>query len=63
MSTANVAIFPMQDLLGLGGTARMNTPGSATGNWQWRLRATELDERVATRLRWLCELIDRAHGR
>jgi 4-alpha-glucanotransferase len=35
-SVANIAIFPMQDVLGLDGSSRMNTPGSPTGNWQWR---------------------------
>jgi 4-alpha-glucanotransferase len=35
-SRAEVAIFPFQDLLGLGSTARMNTPGTVTGNWTWR---------------------------
>ena len=35
-STAEIAIIPMQDLLGLGNEARMNIPGSATGNWKWR---------------------------
>ena len=35
-SVANIAIVPMQDVLGLDGTHRMNLPGSATGNWRWR---------------------------
>jgi len=30
-------IIPLQDLLGLGAEARMNIPGTALGNWQWRL--------------------------
>lgn len=30
-------IFPLQDILGLGSDARMNVPGTALGNWQWRL--------------------------
>lgn len=36
-SAAGLAIFPMQDLLGLGSEARMNTPGTIGGNWSWRL--------------------------
>ncbi|MBI2354960.1 MAG: 4-alpha-glucanotransferase [Deltaproteobacteria bacterium] len=36
MSVANTAIVPFQDLLGLPGEARMNTPGTAFGNWEWR---------------------------
>ena len=36
-SRARLAIVPLQDVLGLGSEARMNTPGTATGNWSWRL--------------------------
>lgn len=35
-STAKLAIVPMQDILRLGTEARMNIPGTATGNWGWR---------------------------
>lgn len=35
-SVADMAIFPMQDVLGLGNEARMNMPGNALGNWSWR---------------------------
>jgi 4-alpha-glucanotransferase len=35
-SPANLVIFPMQDVLGLGGESRMNFPGHPTGNWEWR---------------------------
>ena len=37
-STARGAGAPMQDVLGLGSGARLNTPGRAEGNWGWRLR-------------------------
>lgn len=36
-SVAQISIIPMQDLLGLDSSARMNTPGTTKGNWQWRL--------------------------
>ena len=36
-SPARVAMVQMQDVLGLGSEARMNTPGSSTGAWKWRL--------------------------
>ncbi|HPQ39208.1 MAG TPA: 4-alpha-glucanotransferase [bacterium] len=36
-SVADWAVAPVQDLLNLGAEARMNTPGTALGNWQWRL--------------------------
>ena len=35
-SPTRVAVFPFQDLLGLGTEARMNTPSTVTGNWTWR---------------------------
>ena len=35
-SNADMAIIPMQDILGLDTTHRMNTPGTIVGNWQWR---------------------------
>lgn len=37
-SRAGAAVFPLQDLLGLGPEARMNTPSTVTGNWTWRFR-------------------------
>jgi 4-alpha-glucanotransferase len=45
---ANIAIIPMQDILGLDATHRMNVPGTTAGNWQWRfdwdaLNATHID--------------------
>jgi 4-alpha-glucanotransferase len=36
MSGARLVIYPMQDVLGLDGTQRMNVPGVASGNWGWR---------------------------
>ena len=49
-SVASTAIIPVQDVLGLGSEARMNSPGSAGGNWRWRLRAGAIDERIEQRL-------------
>ncbi|MEB3276279.1 MAG: 4-alpha-glucanotransferase [Cyanobacteriota bacterium] len=37
-STADLAVVPLQDLLELGDEARFNTPGTASGNWCWRLQ-------------------------
>ncbi len=42
MSVAHTFIAPMQDVLGLGREGRMNLPGQGSGNWNWRLRATDL---------------------
>jgi 4-alpha-glucanotransferase len=36
-SAANLVIFPLQDILGMGARARMNIPGTRRGNWTWRL--------------------------
>ncbi|MFC3148191.1 4-alpha-glucanotransferase [Piscinibacterium candidicorallinum] len=41
-SVANMAIFPLQDVLGLGNAGRMNLPGSTEGNWQWRFTWEQL---------------------
>ena len=58
-SVADLAMVPLQDLLGLGSEARMNVPGKATGNWRWRCRPGVLDHRLAARLRELTTLYDR----
>jgi len=60
MSVANVAIFPMQDILGLGKEARMNEPSSLEGNWQWRLSANFLTHDLTGRLREMTETYGRA---
>ncbi len=50
-SSASLFIAQLQDYLGLGADARMNTPGVAEGNWQWRFTAdmltSELTEKIA----------------
>jgi 4-alpha-glucanotransferase len=58
-SVADVAIFPAQDLLGLGSAARMNHPGTATGNWSFRLQPGALTPAIADRLRTLTETYGR----
>jgi len=58
-SVANMAIVPLQDLLGLGTEARMNLPNSTEGNWMWRLKPGALDDALAERLRKLTELYGR----
>jgi 4-alpha-glucanotransferase len=50
-SVANLSIFPMQDILGLNKEARMNVPGKATGNWQWRMEGKSLTKKLIKRLR------------
>ena len=41
-SVCAASILPLQDLLGLGADARMNTPGLVEGNWAFRLRSSAL---------------------
>lgn len=58
-SVADLCVFPLQDVLGLGSQARMNTPAAGAGNWTWRYRASALDARVAGQLAKLMEMTDR----
>lgn len=50
-SEAVLAVTTVQDLLGLGSEARFNTPGTAAGNWRWRVEEDRLTGAVADRLR------------
>jgi len=50
-SVAVFAIAPMQDVLGLGGEARMNFPSRLGGNWEWRMTPEDLREDLAAGLR------------
>jgi len=52
-SIADRAIVPMQDLLGLDGSARMNLPGTTGGNWVWRMKDGELTASLSARLNQL----------
>jgi len=49
-SIADLAIIPLQDILGFGEDCRMNTPGTGDGNWRWRCAAYFLSEATAQRL-------------
>ena len=46
-SVADVALFPMQDILGLDGSARMNIPSTAHGNWWWRVSSEQLNSQAS----------------
>jgi len=56
---ADMAIIPLQDVLGLGSEARMNVPGKPEGNWRWRFRPEMLTEEIKARLRELTALSGR----
>ncbi|KAF0094813.1 MAG: 4-alpha-glucanotransferase [Puniceicoccaceae bacterium 5H] len=43
LSVSRLAVITMQDLLDLGASARMNIPGTASGNWQWRFTGSQLE--------------------
>ncbi|NMD17800.1 MAG: 4-alpha-glucanotransferase, partial [Synergistaceae bacterium] len=58
-SRARFALYPMQDLLGLGAEARLNTPGKPRGNWLWRVREEQLLNAPAGEL----TAISARHGR
>ncbi len=55
-SVADTAVIPLQDLCGLGARARMNTPGTASGQWEWRYRPEQMPP---GRLKWMRELTAR----
>jgi 4-alpha-glucanotransferase len=58
-SVANLSIIPLQDALGLGSEARMNTPSLHGGNWKWRYDAGQLTTELSAKLAQLAELTDR----
>jgi 4-alpha-glucanotransferase len=58
-SVAEVAMYPLQDVLGLGSEARMNLPGKPGGNWRWRFRRDMLKPELASRLKELARAYDR----
>jgi len=49
-SSARYVVTPVQDLLGLGAEARMNTPGTTDNNWNWRLEPERLTSELAVQL-------------
>ncbi len=59
MSVAHTAVVPMQDVLGLGEEARMNTPGKSEGNWSWRMTLDQFRGAPRQRLADLTRLYGR----
>jgi 4-alpha-glucanotransferase len=59
-SVAQVAIVPLQDILGLGTEARMNLPGTSGSNWTWRYQADSLTEHLSARLHKMTVLYERS---
>ena len=58
-SVADTAIYPLQDVLGLGGEHRMNLPGKGEGHWEWRFTWAQVESAHAERLAQLCRLYRR----
>ena len=58
-SVAKLAIIPLQDILGLGSSAKMNIPGTTKGNWGWRITSEEIPWERALELRQLNSLYGR----
>ncbi len=58
-SVARLAVFPMQDVLGLGTEARMNLPSTSRGNWSWRMLLGQFTPQHEERLQSLAATFDR----
>src|ERR1700730_16375727 len=58
-SVAEFALIPVQDVLGRGSEARMNTPSLHGGNWKWRYAPAALTAELAATLEHLAEVTDR----
>ena len=61
-STADTAVVPMQDILGLGSECRMNTPSLPLGNWTWRMLPCE-SERFSADLGAIYKKMNAVYGR
>ena len=61
-SVGRLAIMPVQDVLNLDETSRMNTPGLGGRSWQWRLQPGQLTNEVADKLLTLTQMTGRAEG-
>lgn len=58
-SVAQLAVSPLQDILGLGSEYRMNRPGTLKGNWEWRVLPAQVTDKIGERLRDVTAMCDR----
>lgn len=58
-SVGQLAVFPIQDLLGLGPEAIMNKPSTTKGNWAWRFSESMLTPELSGRIRAWLQVYDR----
>ncbi len=59
-SVAQLFVAQMQDYLALGAEARMNTPGTLGGNWQWRLLPGQITPELTKRIAHMTALYERS---
>jgi 4-alpha-glucanotransferase len=59
-SKAQWVVVPLQDVLGIGGEGRMNTPGTPEGNWKWRMERGDIYPAIAAKLKALSRLFGRS---
>ena len=59
MSVSNLAIIPMQDFLNLGSEARINTPSTLGGNWEWRMKKRAFSKKLQKKIAELARLYAR----
>ena len=58
-SVAKYAVIPIQDVMNLGSDARMNTPGKAEDNWQFRFTEDMLTDNMAKGMKYLAKIYNR----
>ena len=58
-SVADTAIIPMQDYLGLGAEARLNTPSTLGNNWRWRLKPGQFTQNLVIEMHSLAKVYGR----
>ena len=61
-SNAKLAIAPIQDFMGLGSEARLNTPGTSSNNWRWRIQEPQLNRQLKAHVAELVTQADRVPG-
>ena len=59
-SVADTAIIPMQDYLGLGSEARINTPSTLGNNWRWRMKKDDFTKELAEEIKDMTKLYGRS---
>lgn len=60
-TNSEMVIIPIQDYLGIGSNGRINKPATLGTNWKWRIKDSEINLRLAERIRELTELYSRLH--